>query len=216
MFYVPLTVGAIRSFKQFEVVGICSGDSVRILRGRDCTPIYYALDFPFSLLNTWPNLQPSFTWKTNWTVAENSAISNFFSLHFAVVNVQCLTSTTYIYLCMSVPSWLTGLNMTFPIWAQCMLNPVFRLNQSLPRLCSITAPDLCKPSVLTFIVFEFKISVPPTLLYGIYIRVLPRTRTIRTYILCCTVNLINHGASMFVNCTLFWRRSALCRSLWTC
>jgi hypothetical protein len=52
--------------------------------------------------------------------------------------------------------------MTSTFQAQCMLNPVFSLNKSLPRLCSITAPDLCKPSVLTFIVFEFKMSVPPT------------------------------------------------------
>ena len=118
---------------------------------------------------------------------------------------------------MTIPSWLTGLNMMFPFWAQCVLNPIFRLNKYLPRLCSISALDLCKPSVLTFILYEFKISVPPTLLYGIYVRVLQRTNwTVRTYILCCTVNLINHGASMFVNCTLFLRRSALCRSFWTC
>jgi len=52
--------------------------------------------------------------------------------------------------------------MTFPFGAQCMLNPVFRLNKSLPRLCSITAPDLCKHSVLTFFLFNFKMSVRPT------------------------------------------------------
>jgi len=51
--------------------------------------------------------------------------------------------------------------MTFPFGSQCILNAVFRLIKALPWLCSITAPDRCKLSVLTFIVFEFKISVPP-------------------------------------------------------
>jgi len=41
-----------------------------------------------------------------------------------------------------------------------MLNSVFRLTKSVPRLCNITVPDLCKPSILSFIMFEFKISVP--------------------------------------------------------
>jgi hypothetical protein len=74
-----------------------------------------------------------------------------------------------------------------------MLNPVFRLNKSL------TARDLCKSSVLTFIVFEFKMSLPAAY-YMEFTFVYCRNQAEHyRHTFCVACNVINYDASIFVN-----------------